>query len=121
MSGIYIPGLRVPEENEDELWIAVRSDGTVTFNAEWGWTTNKGKAVSVPPHGDLIDRYDLKNKEITIDYDEWDDTFDDGLLFVTDLLDNAPVIIPAEPPLPVMYYPQVDGITPTVITPKEET
>jgi len=55
MSGIYIPGLRVPEENEDELWIAVRSDGTVTFNAEYGWTTNKGKAVSVPPHGRLID------------------------------------------------------------------
>ena len=52
--------------------------------------------IPVPPHGDLIDRDDLKNKEITIDYDEWDDTFDDGLLFVTDLIDNAPTIIEAE-------------------------
>lgn len=53
-------------------------------------------AVPIPPHGDLIDRRDLKNKEITIDYDEWDDTFDDGLLFVTGLIDNAPIIIEAE-------------------------
>lgn len=52
--------------------------------------------ILVPPHGDLIDRRDLKNKEITIDYDEWDDTFDDGLLFVTNLIDNAPTIIEAE-------------------------
>ena len=52
--------------------------------------------VSIPPHGDLIDRYDLKHKNITIDYGLWDDTFDDGLLFVTDLIDNAPTIIPAE-------------------------
>ena len=61
-----------------------------TSDGEWH------EIVPVPPHGDLIDRDDLKNKEITIDYDEWDDTFDDGLLFVTDLIDNAPTIIPAE-------------------------
>ncbi len=51
--------------------------------------------VPVPDHGDLIDRHDIKNKEITIDYDGWDDTFEDGLLFVADLIDNAPTIIPA--------------------------
>lgn len=68
MSGIYIPGLRVPEENEDELWIAVRSDGTVTFNAEWGWTMNKGKAVSVPPHGRLGDLDALEERVIKRKY-----------------------------------------------------
>lgn len=34
------------------------------------------------------------------------------------ILNNADTIIPAE--LPVMYYPQVAGITPTVISDKEE-
>lgn len=52
--------------------------------------------IPIPPHGDLIDRNDLKYKPITIDYDEWNDTFDDGLLFVCDLIDKAPAIIPAE-------------------------
>lgn len=54
------------------------------------------KRVPKTPHGDLIDRDDLKNKSITIDYDEWSDCFDDGLLFVTNLIDEAPTIIQAE-------------------------
>lgn len=29
--------------------------------------------------------------------------------------------IPFEPPTQTVYYPQVDGITPTVVAPKEET
>jgi len=79
--------------NGAERCIVIRSDGTVrTFvGAEIPAT-----AEQLPPHGDLIDRDDLKNKEITIDYAEWGDTFDDGLLFVTDLIDNAPTIIPTE-------------------------
>ena len=52
--------------------------------------------VPIPPHGDLIDRDALKNKKIIFDSDEWDDVFDDGLLFVMEQVDNAPTIIPAE-------------------------
>lgn len=52
--------------------------------------------IPVPPHGDLIDRDALKYKKITINYDEWDDCFDDGLLFVMEQIDNAPTIIEAE-------------------------
>ena len=91
MSGIYIPGLRVPGENEDELWIAVRSDGTVTFDAECGWTTNKDKAVSVPEHGRLIDA-DALFKEIGMD-----GRF--GILeamCIQSIIHDAPTIIPAE-------------------------
>ena len=67
----------------------------VDGKARDAYTMQDCPLVPVPKHGDLIDRDDLKNKEITIDYDEWDDCFDDGLLFVADLIDNAPVIIPA--------------------------
>ena len=59
MAGIYIQGLRIPEENEDVLWIAVHADGTVEYNSNYGWTQwipHKGKAIPVPDHGDLIDR-----------------------------------------------------------------
>lgn len=73
----------------------IHPDGKVFADLEGGW--REYKAIPVPKHGDLIDRYDLKNKKITIDYDEWDDTFEDGLLFVADLIDNAPTIIPADP------------------------
>lgn len=95
--GIYIKGMKMPQKGEYECTIRVWADGTAMLygNSE---LIDGGELVSVLPHGDLIDRYDLKNKEITIDYDEWDDTFDDGLLFVTDLIDNAPAIIPADPP-----------------------
>ena len=95
MSGIYIPGLRVPEENEDELWLAVRSDGTVTFNAEYGWTTNKGKAVPVQPHGRLIDA-DVLEVELEKAWNERDDeTFANHSSWKA--LHTAPTIIPADP------------------------
>ena len=77
-------------------------DDRITFHAtidgmDVAYERNgKCPLAPVPSHGDLIDRYDLKHKKITINYDEWDDTFDDGLLFVADLIDNAPTIIPAE-------------------------
>jgi hypothetical protein len=91
MSGIYIPGLRVPEENEDELWIAVRYDGTVTFNAEWGWTMNKGKAVSVPPHGRLGDLDALEAKCT----DEKGSYFSYEAAIIGEAVSSAPTIIPA--------------------------
>jgi len=40
----------------------------------------------------LIDADELKNRKIVIDYDEVEDTFDDGLLFVTDLIDKSPTV-----------------------------
>lgn len=87
MSGIYIPGMEMPGSCYDcpLLYVTSLCDGSKDC-----------PLVPVPEHGDLIDRYDLKNKEITIDYDEWDDTFEDGLLFVADLIDKAPTIIPAD-------------------------
>ena len=88
---ILIKGMEMPKKNA--ICVVIFPNGKVT--SQFG-VPYLGTAVPVPPHGDLIDRYDLKNKKITIDYDEWDDTFQDGLLFVTDLIDNSPTIIEAE-------------------------
>lgn len=40
----------------------------------------------------LIDADELKNRKIVIDYDKIEDTFDDGLLFVCDLIDKSPTV-----------------------------
>ena len=54
--GLYIPDLRLPVEGDFELWIAVRKDGSFTYNVRGGWQDGKQKAIPIPPHGDLIDR-----------------------------------------------------------------
>ncbi len=50
--------------------------------------------VSVPPHGDLIDRDALS--VVSWKEDEVEDTFDSGVLFALDRVDALPTIIPAE-------------------------
>ena len=51
--------------------------------------------VPVPPHGDLIDRNELEH--ISWKADEVEDSFDAGILFVLERIDEMPTIIPAEP------------------------
>lgn len=60
MSGIYIPDIRLPVEGDFELWIAIRKDGSFTYNVRGSWQDGKQKVVPVPEHGDLIDRDYLK-------------------------------------------------------------
>ena len=95
---ILIKGMEMPSKKA--IAVVIHPDGTAYTAEMFAGVCTKYladcTAVPVPPHGDLIDRYDLKNKALTIDYNEWDDTFDDGLLFVADLIDNAPTIIEAE-------------------------
>ena len=55
--GLYIPDLRLPADGDFELWIAVRKDGSFTYNIRGGWQDGKQKAVPVhEPHGRLIDK-----------------------------------------------------------------
>ena len=65
--GLYIPDLRLPDDGDFELWIAVRKDGSFTYNVRGGWQDGKQKAVPVPPHGRLIDADALAEQAIT----EW--------------------------------------------------
>lgn len=53
--GLYIPNLRLPADGDFELWIAVRKDGSFTYNVRGGWQDGKQKAVHIQSHGRLID------------------------------------------------------------------
>ena len=55
MSGIYIPDVSLPGEGDFELWIAVKKDGSFTFNVRGKWDNGEHKAIAVPDHGRLID------------------------------------------------------------------
>ena len=95
---VLIKGMEMPKPGAYmcELGVLDENTAVLTLYTPIDDPQRSYKLIPVPPHGDLIDRYDLKNKNIIIDYDEWDDTFEDGLLFVADLIDNAPIIIEAE-------------------------
>lgn len=92
---VLIKGMEMPKDG-GLFCIVVHPDGKVYINLDLECKQVVATAVPVPPHGRLIDADALKDTEIIFNRDEWEDTFDDGLLFVTDLIDNAPTIIPAE-------------------------
>ena len=85
--GIYLPNMEMPTEYP--LWIVVSADGTVQYNYFNEWKTAKEKAVSVPPHGPLIDADALKPYMLNEHY-KYRHVYD------ADEIANAPTIIPAE-------------------------
>ena len=93
--GLYIPDLRLPADGDFELWIAVRKDGSFTYNIRGSWQDGKQKAVPVPEHGDLINRGTLD----VIGYcgipQGCEDTFDSGVMWLAERIDELPTIIPA--------------------------
>ena len=52
---LYIPEVNLPSEGDFELWIAVKKDGTFTYNIDGAWHNGQEKALQVKKHGDLID------------------------------------------------------------------
>lgn len=97
--GLYIPDLRLPADGDFELWIAVRKDGSFTYNVRGGWQDGKQKAVPVPPHGDLIDASEKIRVQM---YNDEHEDFHMEEMTIDDLLGqgwveaDAPTIIPAE-------------------------
>jgi hypothetical protein len=93
--GLYIPDLRLPADGDFELWIAVRKDGSFTYNVRGGWQDGKQKAVHVPPHGDLIDR----DEQIEL-YADTDDlqlaNMKVPIAVIRQNIMDMPTIIPAE-------------------------
>ena len=87
--GLYIPDLRLPADGDFELWIAVRKDGSFTYNVRGGWQDGKQKAVPVPPHGRLIDA-DALTISTAVPLDEKPYQYDH-----IDNIKAAPTIIPA--------------------------
>lgn len=83
---LYIPNVSLPKDGDFELWIAVRKDGSYSYNISGGWHNGRETAVHVPPHGRLgdLDRLALEMMDAK--------NADQALAIV----DDAPTIIPAE-------------------------
>lgn len=93
MSGIYIPGMEMPTEDEISKCIIIRHDGEVLIvefdNLVDGgfvacYQTNPIKAIPVPDHGRLIAAFDAV-KKLT----------DEGYYNAAEIVSDMPTIIPA--------------------------
>ena len=85
---ILIKGMEIPTEGQQKSFLLhFNDDGTASIVA-LGYPQKPYKVVSVPPHGDLIDREPFIDfiKTHWDSYDQW---------FV-DQLEARPTIIPAE-------------------------
>lgn len=89
MSGIYIPGISMPRKGEYQVAIFITEDGAVDV---WRGTKRDAtprKAISVPDHGDLIDKDETMNailEERGEDYAPW----------FAGIVNEMPAIIPAD-------------------------
>ena len=109
MSGLYLPGVEMPTEGNETI-IRIQPGGIVLDQYGHHLAIT---AISVPEHGRLIDEsmipwcvdwYAGRKRYYTTPKN----------------IEHLPTIIPTD--IKTMYYPQVDGITSTVIKPqKEET
>ena len=100
MSGIYIPGVSLPTDGDFELWIAVKKDGSFTYNVRGGWNDGKQNAITVPNHGRLGDLDELKTKIKKEDSGYELNSFGDGMWTafrsVYQCIDTTPTIIPTD-------------------------
>lgn len=134
MSDILIKGIEMPTRcGRCDMRIPVYDDGifdhyecciTAAIIDNLGEKMEDCPVVPVPPHGRLIDADALEDNNITYYAIPVLANVTDAAIREAELvirlkdLDAAPTIIPADPP--VMYYPQVPGITPTVISEEGE-
>lgn len=92
----------------DGKWYAIDTNAETT-DGKWH------EIVPIQPHGRCIDADALEYGEAYLNghYE-----LGDVELVTRKDIESAPTILPADPS--VMYYPQVPGITPTVITEENE-
>ena len=98
---IYIEGMKMPKDGEHPIWIALRSDGTVDYNANKGDGWQMTTAVSIPSHGRLIDADALVDKHFSKEYlskamTASKEEMSTALVNVPIVINNAPTIIPEE-------------------------
>lgn len=105
---VYINGLKMPKNGEYKK-IILCGDGDVLAEDNYA---KIGTFVHVPEHGRLIDADALPvSTAVPLNGKSYKYVHIDNISI-------APTIIPAD--IKTTYYPQVDGITPTVIKPKKE-
>ena len=91
MSDIYIPGVSLPTDGDFELWIAVKKDGSFTYNVRGGWNDGKQKAIAVPDHGRLGDLDALEKETFFSSYFN-----DKEKEIVRAFIVTTPTVIPAD-------------------------
>ena len=104
---VLIKNMEMPKEGFIEILIhddgtvqqtgqSYRIDGTDYYTPYVSEIPVMYKAMSVPPHGDLIERNTLD----VIGYcgipQGCEDTFDSGVMWLAERIDELPTIIPAE-------------------------
>lgn len=127
---VLINGMKMPKNCADCRFAVKKRDGAdekkcvaLDWTPSWRALPRKGRITDCPlvelhaQHGRLIDAGVFEVVSYKGIPDGYKDTFDDGVLWMCEKIDDAPTIIPADPP--VMYYPQVPGITPTIIEAEE--
>ena len=127
MSGIYIKGMEMPKSCRD-CYLKMNCDDCegwecvcLPLRQEIGYSDDlladkrrdDCNLIPVPDHGRLVDG----DKIVEGCKDKEGRYVSQFAAAVGETVESAPTIIPAD--LPVMRYPQVDGITPTII-PAEE-
>ena len=106
MGGIYIPNMDLPGDGDFELWIAVKKDGSFTYNINGNWREENQKAIPVPKHGRLIDADALhklfEDQWHYLQVLDWNENptaeaIQSGINWcINTMHDDAPTIIPAE-------------------------
>jgi hypothetical protein len=92
---ILIKGMEMPSEGEYHMTLYVCSDGSAYIDvASFPVDEDRFKAVSVPPHYDLIDHNALKIAVMDCDAE----TRIDFLKHAMDCINKAPVVIPSDMP-----------------------
>ena len=99
MSGIYIPGMEMPEDGRYTLCITHDSSGNVHWvfqNEDTYEFLKHGRVKELPPHGRLIDadKIGLTNFEIILC--QKGNPFKNALEMLFEKIENAPTIIEAE-------------------------
>ena len=98
--GVYIPSVRLPDKGYFPEHFVIDSDGFVykTYEEALFSENAVGKAIEVPPHGDLIDRMALLEsiKEARKKQPEIEDVYTEDYFTVAEWLMSAPTIIEAE-------------------------
>lgn len=90
MSGIYIPGAKIPD-GEYVRVLMLHKDGTCVDGIG-----NVFNVIPVPPHGDLIDCDAYRDEFMNGVYELCDDDSDNYRAnAIIDLYDSAPAVIPA--------------------------
>lgn len=105
---VYIKGMEMPTDGMNNIMIL--ADGRVFQFSGYGNPKPLGTAIPVPDHGDLIDKQYAYQNTMAMG--------EQTRKIVLKQIDALPVVIPED--IKTMYYPQVDGITPTVISVDKE-